>query len=162
MKDFLHFAKPEEIKPESFKLDVLLKQLQLQYKGVLDNKNIQLVVKHDWQGRVTWDLNKMKQVFINLIDNAKDAINKEGTILININKSSSSDINIQIDDDGTGMSDTVQPNVFNLYYTTKAKGTGIGLSIVQRIIFEHKGTITINSKKDIGTTVSITLPKISV
>jgi len=161
VKDFLHFAKPEEIKPESFKLDVLLKQLQLQYKGVLDNKNIQLVVKHDWQGQVTWDLNKMKQVFINLIDNAKDAINKEGTILININKSSSSDINIQIDDDGTGMSDTVQPNVFNLYYTTKAKGTGIGLSIVQRIIFEHKGTITINSKKDIGTTVSITLPKIS-
>ena len=133
----------------------------MQYKGVLDNKNIQLVVKQDWQGQVTWDLNKMKQVFINLIDNAKDAISNEGTISININKSSNNDINIQIEDDGIGMPETIQPNIFNLYYTTKAKGTGIGLSIVQRIIFEHKGTITINSKKDIGTTVSITLPQIS-
>ena len=134
----------------------------MQYKGVLDNKNIKLVVEQTWHGHVTWDLNKMKQVFINLIDNAKDAISKEGTISININKSSNNDINVQINDDGIGMPDKVQSNVFNLYYTTKAKGTGIGLSIVQRIIFEHKGTITINSKKDIGTIVSITLPQISV
>lgn len=161
VKDFLQFAKPEEIKPEPFKLDTLLKQLQLQYKGVLDKQNIQMVIKQSWAGQVTWDLNKMKQVFINLIDNAKDAIIKEGTISINIEKSTNNDISIQIVDDGIGMSDTVQPNVFNLYYTTKAKGTGLGLSIVQRIIFEHKGTIAINSKKDIGTTVSITLPQIT-
>ena len=161
VKDFLHFAKPEEIKPEPFKLDTLLKQLQKQYKGVLGKQNIQIEIKQSLTGQVTWDLNKMKQVFINLIDNAKDAIIKEGTISININKSSDDDISIQIIDDGMGMSDTVQPNVFNLYYTTKAKGTGIGLSIVQRIIFEHKGIITINSKKDIGTTVSIVLPQIA-
>ncbi len=159
--DFLHFAKPEEIKPESFKLDILLNQLQKQYKGVLDKQNIQMTMKQSWSGQVTWDLNKMKQVFINLIDNAKDAISNKGTISININKSSNNDINIQIEDNGIGMPDKVQPNVFNLYYTTKAKGTGIGLSIVQRIIFEHKGTITINSKKDIGTIVSIVLPQSS-
>jgi len=161
VKDFLHFAKPEEIKTEPFKLESLIKQLQMQYKGVLDNTNIQLVVEQTWHGHVTWDLNKMKQVFINLIDNAKDAINKDGKISINIDKSSINDINIQIEDNGIGMPDKVQPNIFNLYYTTKAKGTGIGLSIVQRIIFEHKGTITINSKNDIGTSVSIKLPQIS-
>ena len=162
VKDFLHFAKPEEIKPEAFKLDTLLKQLQKQYKGVLGQKNIQMEIIQDWTGQVSWDLSKMKQVFINLIDNANDAIIKEGTISININKTYNNDISIQIMDDGIGMSDSVQPNVFNLYYTTKAKGTGIGLSIVQRIIFEHKGTIAINSKKDIGTTISIVLPQIAV
>jgi len=162
VKDFLHFAKPEEIKPEPFKLNTLLEQLQLQYKGVLDKQNIQMVIKQNWNGQVTWDLNKMKQVFINLIDNAKDAINKDGTISINIEKSINNDISIQIVDDGIGMSEMVQPNVFNLYYTTKAKGTGIGLSIVQRIIFEHKGIITINSKMDVGTTISITLPQVSI
>ena len=160
VEEFLHFAKPEEIKPEQFKLDLLLKQLQKQYKGILDKQNIQLEIKQNWAGQVTWDLNKMKQVFINLIDNAKDAIIKKGIISININKSSDDDISIQIIDDGMGMPDTVQPNIFNLYYTTKAKGTGIGLSIVQRIIFEHKGIITISSKKDFGTTVSIVLPQI--
>jgi len=159
VKDFLHFAKPEEIKPEPFKLDTLLKQLQLQYKSVLDKQNIQIAIKQNWNGQVNWDLNKMKQVFINLIDNAKDAIIEGGIISINVEKSTNNDISIQIVDDGIGMSNTAQPNVFNLYYTTKAKGTGIGLSIVQRIIFEHKGTIIINSKKDIGTTVSITLPQ---
>lgn len=162
VEDFLHFAKPEEIKPEQFKLDILLRQLQKQYKGVLDKQNIQIEIKQNWTGHVTWDLNKIKQVFINLIDNAKDAIIKKGTISITIHKSSNNDINIQIVDDGMGMSDKVKPNIFNLYYTTKAKGIGIGLSIVQRIIFEHKGTITINSKKDIGTTVSIVLPQITV
>ena len=161
VKDFLHFAKPEEIKPEPFMLDTLLKQLHLQYKGVLDKQNIQMTIKQNWAGSVTWDFNKMKQVFINLIDNAKDAIIEGGTISINVEKSTNNDISIQIVDDGIGMSDTAQPNVFNLYYTTKAKGTGIGLSIVQRIIFEHKGTITINSKKDVGTTVSIVLPQIT-
>lgn len=161
VEDFLHFAKPEEIKPESFELKTLLIQLQKQYKGILDKHHIQMEIKQSWNGQVTWDLNKMKQVFINLIDNAKDAINRDGAISISINKSSNNDINIQIKDDGIGMPDTVQPNVFNLYYTTKARGTGIGLSIVQRIIFEHKGTITINSKKDIGTIISIMLPQIS-
>jgi signal transduction histidine kinase len=161
VKDFLHFAKPEKIKPEPFKLGTLFKQLHLQYKGVLDNKNIQMTIEQSWNGQVTWDLNKMKQVFINLIDNAIDAISKEGTISITVNRSSNHHINIQLTDDGIGMPDTVQSNIFNLYFTTKAKGTGIGLSIVQRIIFEHKGTITINSKKDIGTTVSIVLPQIA-
>lgn len=161
VEDFLHFAKPEEIKPESFELKTLLIQLQKQYKGILDKHHIQMEIKQSWNGQVTWDLNKMKQVFINLIDNAKDAINRDGAISISINKSSNNDINIQIKDDGIGMPDTVQPNVFNLYYTTKARGTGIGFSIVQRIIFEHKGTITINSKKDIGTIISIMLPQIS-
>lgn len=160
VKDFLHFAKPEEIKPESFELDPLLKQLQKQYKGLLNKQNIQMEIKQSWAGQVTWDLNKMKQVFINLIDNAYEAIIEDGTISINIDKPSNNDISIQIIDDGMGIPKTVRPNIFNLYYTTKAKGTGIGLSIVQRIIFEHKGTITINSKKDIGTTVSIVLPQI--
>ncbi len=104
----------------------------------------------------------MKQVFINLIDNAKDAIDKNGTININIQKLTDSTIKIQIKDDGVGISDEYQSDIFNLYYTTKAKGTGIGLSIVQRIISEHKGTITINSKKDVGTIISIVLPQSAV
>ena len=162
VKDFLHFAKPEEIKPEPFELDTLLKQLQKQYKGVLDNQNIRMEIKQAWSGQVTWDLNKMKQVFINLIDNAKDAIDKNGMINIDIQKLTVSSIRIQIEDDGIGISDEQISDIFNLYYTTKAKGTGIGLGIVQMIISEHKGTITVNNKKDVGTIVSIVLPQSAV
>ena len=57
------------------------------------------------------------------------------------------------------MSDKVRSNIFNLYFTTKAKGTGIGLSVVQRIIYEHGGIITVNSSAGTGTTFEIQLPR---
>ena len=65
---------------------------------------------------------------------------------------------VRIKDNGQGMSDEILENIFNLYYTTKAKGTGIGLSIVQRIIYEHNGIITVESKKGEGTTFLIKMP----
>ena len=65
---------------------------------------------------------------------------------------------IMIKDDGPGMADKILENIFNLYYTTKAKGTGIGLSIVQRIIYEHNGNITVESAQGAGTTFIIKMP----
>ena len=68
-------------------------------------------------------------------------------------------LEIQIIDDGPGMPDNIRTNIFNLYFTTKAKGTGIGLSIVQRIIYEHGGVITVDSELNKGTSFIIRLPK---
>ena len=68
------------------------------------------------------------------------------------------EIEIQVKDDGSGMSEEIRANIFNLYFTTKPKGTGIGLSIVQRIIYEHGGIITVESEPGNGTTFIIRLP----
>jgi signal transduction histidine kinase len=67
-------------------------------------------------------------------------------------------INIIISDNGNGIPSHLLNKIFNLYFTTKAKGTGIGLSIVQKIITEHNGFITVESKENIGTTFTIILP----
>ena len=56
------------------------------------------------------------------------------------------------------MDESEKQNIFNLYFTTKAKGTGIGLSIVQRIIYEHHGTINVESKKGEGSRFIISIP----
>ena len=156
VKDFLQFAKPEEINREPFELNTLLKEVAIQYKGTLLKNHIELKVEQNWDGIVNWDFNKIKQVFINLLDNASDAIKKVGSIIIFVNEQDNIIINIK--DNGEGILESAQNKIFNLYYTTKAKGTGIGLSIVQRIIFEHRGTITIKSERNIGTSVNISLP----
>lgn len=156
VKEFLQFAKPEEIKPESFKLSALLEEVTKQYKNLTSKKHIELKVEQNWDGIVNWDFNKIKQVFINLLDNAIDAINKDGSIIISVNEQDNVIINIK--DSGEGILESAQNKIFNLYYTTKAKGTGIGLSIVQRIIFEHSGTISVKSERNIGTSVNISIP----
>lgn len=157
IKDFLLFAKPEKIKTSTFSITDLLTEIDKQYSALLIKQNIRLVTTHKWQGKVKWDFNKIKQVLINLIDNAVDSISNEGAISISLNKVAN-DLIITVEDNGKGISTNDQSKIFNLYYTSKANGTGIGLSIVQRIIFEHNGTISVESVPDKGTTFTLKIP----
>jgi len=160
IEEFLQFSKPEIIKPSLFKIDKLFNELEKQYSSLLSNKNIVFDIEQKWKGNVNWDYDKMKQVFINLIDNAIDSIKKEkkdGQINIYLDKNKDS-INIQFSDTGQGIAKSNQAKIFNLYYTSKASGTGIGLSIVQRIVQEHHGTITVNSELKKGATFTLRIP----
>ena len=67
-------------------------------------------------------------------------------------------VHITIRDTGCGMSEEVRNNMFYPYFTTKEDGTGLGMSIVQKIIEEHGGTISVESKEGIGTSVYLSLP----
>ncbi|MCF8373865.1 MAG: ATP-binding protein [Bacteroidales bacterium] len=158
VKDFLRFARPEPVKPDRFEIASLFEQLHKQYKSVLDENNIQLTVNYQWQGEVNWDVNQMKQVFINLIQNSIDALGNTGTINIEITKAGNNELKILVADNGPGMSEKTRKNLFNLYYTTKPKGTGIGLSIVQRIVYEHGGFVSVESEEGKGSVFSIILP----
>jgi PAS domain S-box-containing protein len=158
VEDFLRFARPEPIQPENFQLKSFFKNLEKQYHYLLKEHSIQFSIHAEWQGDVFWDKRQIRQVFINIIQNGIEAIDKNGTISLNVDLINESDVEIKITDDGPGMSDEMRANIFNLYFTTKAKGTGIGLSIVQRIIFEHGGIITVESSPGKGTTFTIRLP----
>lgn len=110
--------------------------------------------------KVNVDVYKMKRVFINLINNAVDAMPEGGTIKIEslVNESS---ISISFSDTGKGIS---QENINKLWkplFTTKTKGIGLGLVICKRFIEAHNGTITVTSEEGKGTTFTITLPAIS-
>jgi len=102
---------------------------------------------------------QLSQVFTNFIDNAIDAINNKGTITITtILKNKQIEVSIQ--DTGTGISDTNLTKIFDPFFTTKevGKGTGLGLSICQGIINNHKGKIEVKSNEGKGTEFIITLP----
>jgi signal transduction histidine kinase len=158
VQDFLRFARPDPLQPNHFHIMDLFNQLKIQYQSIMDTQQIEFILHSDWVGEVFWDEKQIKQVFINLIQNAVEAIENMGSIWINVKSLSDQEIEITVKDNGPGMSGDTRANIFNLYYTTKAKGTGIGLSIVQRIIFEHGGIISVESDPKKGSIFTIKIP----
>ena len=108
------------------------------------------------------DSEQMKRVFSNLVKNACEAIEDyPGRISIQtdlVRKGNSSYCRIRIQDTGTGIEAENHEQVFSPYFTTKTEGSGLGLPIVERIIFDHKGQIWFETDKGHGTTFFIDLP----
>lgn len=102
---------------------------------------------------------QLNQVFMNLLHNASDAIEGEGSIKIKTWKENGS-IHLSFKDSGKGMPEEIRTRIFEPFYTTKpvGKGTGLGLSIAYGIIEKHKGTITVNSTPGKGTEFIIKIP----
>ena len=100
----------------------------------------------------------IKQSLMNLIQNAIDAVVKNGIVEINYFKKEN-DLLIEISDNGKGVPEDMRGKIFDLYFTTKPEGTGLGLSIVQKIIMEHKGTIDVTSDLNEFTKFKIKIPQ---
>ena len=101
----------------------------------------------------------MRRVLINLIDNAIDAMNKQGevtlaTSFIKIQNR----VRIEIADSGPGISDEDKEKLFLPHFSTKKKGTGLGLAVVNQIISEHKGTIQVEDNQPLGAKFIIQIP----
>ncbi len=158
IQNFLRFSRPEPIQKQLFNLKDLILNIEQQYSMLLKERMIELKIEQNWDGEVFWDRNQIKQVLINLMQNAIDAIKTNGKIKLNISNDEKY-ILIIISDTGPGISENNLERIFDLYFTTKAEGTGIGLSIIQRIIAEHDGMITVESKVGEGTTFTIKLPQ---
>jgi len=109
---------------------------------------------------INGDSMQLSQVFINIILNAKDAIAANEKILIST-KDFNDFVEVKITDEGHGISESDQENIFKPFFTKKQHGTGLGLSVAHGIIQSHKGNIEVKSKIDSGTQFIITLPKIA-
>ncbi|MBL7094968.1 GHKL domain-containing protein, partial [candidate division KSB1 bacterium] len=159
VQDFLKFSRPDPIIPEVFSIDEFFNYLRQQYQFMLDEHKIQISLLLEWKGEVSWDRRQMQQVFMNLIQNAIDAMPDTGKLNIAVEKLEEDELEISVADTGAGISENIRSNIFNLYFTTKAKGTGIGLSIVQRIVYEHGGVISVESHDGEGTVFVIRMPR---
>jgi len=114
--------------------------------------------------RITTDQAQLQQVFLNIIDNAIDAIGKSGTIFImtNYNGGPPGEVVIEISDTGPGIPKDIIGRIFDPFFTTKAanEGTGLGLSISYSIIEKLGGRIAVTSREGKGTTFTIRLPAV--
>jgi PAS domain S-box-containing protein len=157
IENFLRFSRPEAIIKKDFKLSELINSVEIQFQSHLRKNGISLTITEEWDGIVNWDRNQIKQVLINLIKNSIEAIEKSGEIKINIEQKDDK-VDISVADTGEGIPEENLQRIFNLYFTSKAKGTGIGLSIIQRIINEHDGVVNVESKVGEGTKFTLTIP----
>ena len=110
--------------------------------------------------KIKVDANMMRQVLINLIQNAQDAMvsnTKKPSIKINTNKYKNYLV-LSIEDNGPGFSEDILKKAFEPYVTTKSHGTGLGLAIVKKIIEEHEGIIVVENIKSGGAHINIQLP----
>lgn len=103
---------------------------------------------------------EINQVFINIIGNGVDAIEKHGTITIKIGMVENQYVRVVIEDNGSGIPDDVKAKMFSPLFTTKtqSEGTGLGLSITADIIKKHNGKLQLKTKVGVGTAFIITLP----
>ena len=104
------------------------------------------------------DMHLMEQLFINLFTNARDAMEANGLLKIEVYPLNN-DIRIMVSDTGKGIPAADIPRIFDPFFTTKDRGTGLGLAIVYSIIKKHNGNIKVKSEDGKGTTFTITLPK---
>jgi signal transduction histidine kinase len=102
---------------------------------------------------------QLQQVFMNILINAADAMRDGGTLTVRTGFEVSEEaIEITISDTGKGMDREQMENIFQPFFTTKPKGTGLGLPITKRLIEQHGGSLRVESAVGKGTTFTITLP----
>ncbi|HDR8055035.1 TPA: GHKL domain-containing protein, partial [Bacillus cereus] len=102
----------------------------------------------------------LKQVFINILQNSIEAMPNGGEISIHIKEINDDGVIIHVIDEGIGIPEERIKRLGEPFYSTKEKGTGIGLMLSYKIIESHQGTISIMSEVGVGTTVTIYLPKV--
>jgi two-component system NtrC family sensor kinase len=108
---------------------------------------------------VNGDAAMLRQVFLNLAINACQAMTSGGSLRIVAAPSSRGRVEVRVEDTGVGIAPEHLSRIFDLYFTTKERGTGIGLSMVYRIIQMHDGEIEVQSTPGRGTTFRVLLPR---
>ncbi len=158
VNQFSAFAKFPDTNFASARIDNIILETVALYKEGLEQVEIQTRFK-DNIPTLKLDHQHMKQAFINLIDNAVYAMNKVGTIIIDLSYDSILKIvRIEIADNGKGISDKEKTKLFEPYFSTKKTGMGLGLAIVNSIISDHNGVIRVQDNQPRGAKFIIELP----
>lgn len=155
---FLDLSKLDELQPQTFDIMGLLMEEVFNYRQIYSRIDFHLD-SAPTPVDVTMDRLKIKQVLINIISNSIDAIGeKKGEIALSLSVRDDR-VHIEIADNGAGMDEKTLEQIFEIDYSTKEVGSGLGLFIVRRIIELHKGHIRFESRKNEGARVFIELPR---
>ncbi|MFC4809128.1 ATP-binding protein [Paenibacillus sp. GCM10023250] len=160
VQEFMALAKPQA---NQFRRHDLVKTIQsvltlLETQAIMNN--VQLSASYDAEtAELLCEENQLKQVFVNVLKNAIEAMPQGGSVAIRLKSAGSRDIAVSIEDQGIGIPEEQLPMLGGPFFTTKDGGTGLGLMICYRIIEGHRGRIDIASAHGKGTTVTISLPK---
>ncbi|WP_423059601.1 ATP-binding protein [Bacillus safensis] len=159
LSELLVLAKPQSVQFQEVQLHALLEQVitLLKTNAVLSNIDLKQPFKKQDAGAILADANQMKQLFINLIKNAIEAMPEGGSIYISTEKVMN-EWKITIQDEGKGMSEEDIQKIYDPFFSTKTEGTGLGLTICAAILKDHHGRMDVVSELGEGTAFHIYLP----
>jgi two-component system OmpR family sensor kinase len=155
---YLEFASSEPKKKERIDVALLVSKTAEQLKSSFAKSDIK--IRLDFEENippVEANSGGIRQIVINLLMNAKEAIGKGGEIRIGL-AGKGDFVLLEIEDNGKGIRKKDLAQLFNPFFSTKAKGSGLGLYVIKKIVEEHQGTIDVESKPGKGTKFKITLP----
>jgi len=158
VRNFLNFNKPLEVKLQEAEIHPIIQDVVSLAATEANRYNVQIsVLNHNSLPKVRLDPDLMKQCLLNIVLNGCQAMPQGGQLEIASDVRNSS-LEIRIKDTGTGIAPESQGKIFNLYYTTKENGNGIGLATVFKIVQLHNGEILVDSALGRGTTFTLKLP----
>jgi len=162
IKDLLDFTRASELNPALFSVSQILDESIKTLADSLELKKVAL--ERDYQDglpQVSVDGDKLRQVFLNVLRNAYEAVEEGGKINISLSllkERSRKMIKVDISDDGCGIPERERELIFELFYTTKPAGIGLGLAIARKIIEQHRGFIRVKENETKGTSFEILIP----
>ena len=157
--DLLEFAKGREPRRKEIEMTELIRKAYRLVSMTEDTKKVNFTLDNDPDGAVAYaDPEQLERVFINLFNNALDAMSGAGDLAVKVSRAGDGLIGITVSDTGKGMPADALAKVFEPFYTTKDKGTGLGLAITFNIIKRHGGKVSVESTEGGGTVFTIVLP----
>jgi signal transduction histidine kinase len=154
--DFSTFAGLPQRHPEPVAVAEVLRDCLDLYEGWAREKGIVTSLEGD-PGLVVADREELRRLFINLLENAFEAVGADGRIRL-VSTRQDGYVDVCVIDNGSGIPAELQARLFQPYFSTKTTGTGLGLAICHRIVTEMRGTITLVSEAGKGTTARVRLP----
>jgi PAS domain S-box-containing protein len=157
--EMLVLSKPQVEKRDRKDVREICQRMIDLFESQANLNNVLIITEFDLDVPHIWcEENQLKQVFVNILQNAIDSMEIGGQVLVQIKKKDDTTVSISFADQGVGIEQERIKQLGEPFYSTKEKGTGLGLMVSYRIIELHNGRIEISSKKNQGTTVEVILP----
>jgi signal transduction histidine kinase len=165
VKDFLKLTQPVDPKFVSMKSEPLLQEIVDLLRPKLERSAVKLKLDTAVDGGFQGDPQQLKQVVLNLVQNAAESIGENGQIVLRSRRDrlmlrgeKTDVVVIEVEDNGPGIPADVQERLFDPFFSTKENGTGLGLAIAARIIDKHEGALVFETAQGQGTTFGVVLP----
>ncbi|MBW1917655.1 MAG: ATP-binding protein [Deltaproteobacteria bacterium] len=156
--DLRDFTRPAPPAKQMTDLNAIVHEIEEMMREAADECGVQLVTSLNPDlPPALLDPNQIKQVLINLIKNAIEATEGKGHVVIST-RFQEDHLHLSVKDDGKGIRPEILRDIFNPFFTTKEAGTGLGLSVINKIVEDHQGTITVESTLGKGSTFTVILP----
>ncbi|OGD39570.1 MAG: hypothetical protein A2V45_08480 [Candidatus Aminicenantes bacterium RBG_19FT_COMBO_58_17] len=162
IKELLNFTRVSDLNPERFSVVQIVEESLKMMRNSFQEKKI--VLEKNFAAdlpSVVVDGDKIRQVFLNILRNAVEAVEEGGKIglaLSRVKENGVARIKVRISDDGCGIPEKDWENIFEPFYTTKPSGFGLGLSNARKIVEQHRGSLRVTKTKGKGTTFEVRIP----